>query len=73
MFSRGIQVRAREDHFDDHYGDIYIEAGDRFEVVDCLGSRSVRLRPADPRKYPGEAEIVSTPDLFRRADDGDQA
>lgn len=64
MINRGMTVVANEDHFDDHFGDIYIERGDQFKVID-LTMNQVTLQPVDERKYLGESQVISHPDFFK--------
>lgn len=68
MIKKGMLVQAIESHYDEHFGDIFIIRGDRFEVLDhCISS--VRLRPLDQRQYPGEHEIHSRERMFHAYQD----
>jgi hypothetical protein len=63
MIKTGSIIIANTDHFDGCYGDIYIESGDKFEVVDIAVS-TLTLKPEHPAKYPGESVIISHEEFF---------
>lgn len=63
MIKKGIRVRAKEDHYDEYHGDIFIARGDVFEVLDH-GFREVQLRPVEQHKYPGEPVVRSREEMF---------
>ena len=70
MFQRGSIVKANTDHFDDEFGDLYIERGDEFEVLEGDSSFSIKLKPIGQEKYQGESYVKSLPEFFEQVSNG---
>jgi hypothetical protein len=63
MIKQGSTIVSKVDHFDGTYGDIYIELGDKFEVMESKVHDLV-LKPMNVHKYLGENTITSREEFF---------
>lgn len=62
MITKGSLIIAKVDHFDDYFGDIIIESGDKF-VVEEATVGTLTLKPQNESKY-SEPLVISHEEYF---------